>query len=229
MDCGTCREAVSARLDGEAGPPGADAHLAACAACRDWAAAAARLTRELRVREVRPTPDLTAAIMAAHAGATREPAGRRRLALGMVAVAQLTLGLAQLLGVADPHAGPVDPHATAHLLNESSAWTIAIGVALAWAAFRPAVATGVLITAGAFLAVLTPLAAVDLATGATTAGRIAGHVILLLAVGLLVSLRKGPHRAGRDRPAEVTAPGWDEPQQAADDQPTRLRPVSRAA
>ncbi|GGS50092.1 hypothetical protein [Actinokineospora fastidiosa] len=303
MDCETCREAVSARLDGETEPPGADAHLAECAVCREWAAEAVTLTRLLRVREVLPTPDLTTAVLAAlppeihpapdenstesgdlpvasrrpsrvtsflfrlrptHRRATPhpatrstaspdgvesasrsmagaagvlsgpvspdapEPAGRRRLALGMVAVAQLTLGMAQLLGVTGhPHPGHVDPHATAHLLNESSAWTIALGIGMAWAAFRPAVATGVLITTTGFLAVLSPFAVIDLATGAATVGRVASHAILVLAVGLLISIRRGPHRAGLAPDERVGGPGRTERQHREHVRRAHLRPVSR--
>lgn len=218
MECETCREALSARLDGEAEP--VDAHLAGCAACRAWHADAADLTRALRVREAVPTPDLAAAVLAARP----EPAGYRRLALGVVAVAQLTLGMAQLLGVTH---GP----GHSHVLNESSAWTIALGAALAWAAFRPAAATGVLVVTGGFLGVLAPFAVIDLAVGAATAGRVATHAILLLAVGLLVAVRPGGAPRSSRRPSPRSRTAADEPGEPArrdgGDGRSRLRPVSR--
>ncbi|MGX7826713.1 zf-HC2 domain-containing protein [Actinokineospora sp. 24-640] len=220
MECETCREALSARLDGEAEP--VDAHLADCAACRAWHADAADLTRALRVREAVPTPDLADAVLAADP--RREPAGYRRLALGVVAVAQLTLGMAQLLGVTH---GP----GHSHVLNESSAWTIALGAALAYAAFRPAAATGVLVATGGFLGVLTPFAVIDLAVGAATASRVATHAILLLAVGLLIAVRPGGDAAGSRRPSPGSRTAADQPAEPVrrdgDDGRSRLRPVSR--
>jgi predicted anti-sigma-YlaC factor YlaD len=75
VDCELCREALSARLDGEAEPVApavVDEHLSNCPACRRWEAEAARLTRVLRVRPAVETPDLTAAVLAA---AREIPAG----------------------------------------------------------------------------------------------------------------------------------------------------------
>lgn len=51
VDCEVCREALSARLDGEAEPASpaeVDEHLSKCPACRRWQAEAATLTRALR-------------------------------------------------------------------------------------------------------------------------------------------------------------------------------------
>jgi predicted anti-sigma-YlaC factor YlaD len=68
VDCEVCREALSARLDGEAepaSPAAVDEHLDRCAACRRWEAEAITLTRALRVRAVVDTPDLVAAVLGA--------------------------------------------------------------------------------------------------------------------------------------------------------------------
>jgi anti-sigma factor ChrR (cupin superfamily) len=68
VDCDTCREALSARADGEIEPvPGeeTDAHLASCVDCRQWQEDAAALIRSLRVRPAAEVPDLTAAVLAA--------------------------------------------------------------------------------------------------------------------------------------------------------------------
>src|SRR4249919_1132281 len=67
MQCERCREALSARLDGEdAGLPPAlvDEHLAGCAACRSYERRLADLHRHSRVRQAEPVPDLSGAIMA---------------------------------------------------------------------------------------------------------------------------------------------------------------------
>ncbi|MGH3827109.1 MAG: zf-HC2 domain-containing protein [Pseudonocardiaceae bacterium] len=66
MDCTHGREALSARLDGEERPmeSGAlDAHLAACAACRQFADDVARITRLARSAGVTRTPDVAMALM----------------------------------------------------------------------------------------------------------------------------------------------------------------------
>jgi anti-sigma factor RsiW len=66
VECNVCREAVSARIDGEREPAPVeqvDRHLAGCPDCARWHVAAIEATRRLRVRTVTATPDLTAAIL----------------------------------------------------------------------------------------------------------------------------------------------------------------------
>lgn len=73
-----CREALSARIDGERSPVPAeqvDRHLADCADCTAWHAGAVALSRSLRMRPVVETPDLTASILA-RAEAEARPAVR---------------------------------------------------------------------------------------------------------------------------------------------------------
>ncbi|WP_367127721.1 zf-HC2 domain-containing protein [Saccharothrix sp. HUAS TT1] len=68
MDCRSCREALSARLDGEVEPvPAAetDAHLAQCPACTRRQAGAQALTRSIRVRPAGPGPEFVDAVPAA--------------------------------------------------------------------------------------------------------------------------------------------------------------------
>jgi len=68
VDCLACRDAVSARMDGEAEPVPAevtDAHLLVCAACRSWGELAAEVTRAVLMRAMVPVPDLADRILAA--------------------------------------------------------------------------------------------------------------------------------------------------------------------
>ena len=62
------RELLSARLDDEptgVADEGLDAHLAGCAACAGWLAAAHRLSRLTRLGRAPRLPDRTAEIVAA--------------------------------------------------------------------------------------------------------------------------------------------------------------------
>ncbi|MGH3788041.1 MAG: zf-HC2 domain-containing protein [Pseudonocardiaceae bacterium] len=71
MDCTACREALSARLDGEEGEaerPAIDAHLAICAACRRFADDAARVTRLVRTTVATQEPDITLKLLFANDG-----------------------------------------------------------------------------------------------------------------------------------------------------------------
>ena len=241
VDCSTCREALSARLDGEdEGVPAAevDAHLETCADCQEWHETATSLNRTLRVRPATPVPDLTAAILDA-APPIAPPAPRGwlpRMLLAGVAVAQLTLGLAQVLGTGTSahgaHTTGVDSN---HLFNESTAWNLALGLGLLWTALRPAATAGMLPVTAAFVAVLIPYSASDLVNGTATAGRVLTHSLLLLGLALLALVHfrdRGPggRTSVQDSDSTDTVGSSDSPRQA--DQPTtrrrvRLRPVTR--
>ncbi|GAA4737332.1 zf-HC2 domain-containing protein [Phytohabitans rumicis] len=93
MGCEHFREALSARLDGEDDPAeraATDAHLAGCAACRQWFDAAAAVTRLVRtavIPEIRVSDDVLAAAPGPGAGGGRssersDDDGRRRLRPG---------------------------------------------------------------------------------------------------------------------------------------------------
>ena len=71
VDCTECHEALSARLDGEeseAERPAIDAHLAICAACRQFADDAARVTRLVRSTVATQEPDITVKLLLADDG-----------------------------------------------------------------------------------------------------------------------------------------------------------------
>lgn len=240
VDCSTCREALSARLDGEdEGVPAAevDAHLETCADCREWQETATSLNRTLRVRAATPVPDLAAAILDAAPPIT-PPAPRGwlvRTALGGVAVAQLTLGLAQVLGTGSSvHGGHASGLDSSHLFNESTAWNLALGLGLLWTALRPAATAGMLPVTAAFVAVLIPYSASDLVNGTATAGRVLSHSLLLAALLLLVITHfrdRGP--GGRTTSSDSDSAGTEDSSESSrhEEKPrarrVRLRPVSR--
>jgi predicted anti-sigma-YlaC factor YlaD len=238
--CEVSREALSARFDGEpepVSPVAVDRHLAACPACRSWFARAERLHRSIQVRPAPPVPDLTSVILER----TPAPAGDgwpARLGLAAVAVAQLTLALARLLGIAADRHTHGAGSALGHLAHESEAWNLAIGIGLLWAALRTKAASGQLPVLTGFVVVLTVLSVTDLATGAVTAGRLAPHGLLVVGLVLLLVVqrqrREGdhPHPLGqgegafddaRSGPAGVA----DRAGQGSADRPRRRRPAGR--
>lgn len=203
VDCLTCREAVSARLDGEPEPVPAvdtDEHLATCAGCRAWQARVTDTTRALRVRQAPAVPDLTDAILEVAV----PPSGTRgwwaRIALIVVATAQLSLALSQMFGISAHLAGHA-PEA-GHLFNESTAWNLALGIGLLWAAFRSRVTSGLIPVLSGFVLLLGIYSAQDLAAGAVPATRVLGHGLLLLGLGLLIVINR---RYGDPAPQPGTA------------------------
>ncbi|WP_460960655.1 zf-HC2 domain-containing protein [Parasphingorhabdus pacifica] len=218
MDCESCRTSVSARLDGEDGgdpEDEVDAHLEQCPACRTWQAEAAALTRGLRVHPAVATPDLVEAVLRTEALPKRR-SRFARFALGGVATAQLGLGLVQALGIGgQPHSGG------SHLFNESTAWNIALGVALFWVAVRNRGSSGLLPALSVFLLVLAGFSAHDLSVGAVDPGRVASHGLLALGLGFLYAI----DRSNRgDDPNPSTAESPDVLGSTTADRPEREHP-----
>jgi predicted anti-sigma-YlaC factor YlaD len=202
--CEIFREALSARMDSELGPVSeedVDAHVATCSACRAWRDRNAALRRSLLLCVAPPVPDLTDTILANTPSPAPEKWGLR-VALALVAIAQSALALTQLLGMdTGMHAGH-GGFTMSHLLNESAAWNLAVGVGLLWAALRPQAAAGQLPVIAGFVLVLTIVSADDLAAGNVTAGRLESHGFVVLGLALLYAV----HRRHRDRlePGPVT-------------------------
>ena len=188
MECQQCRDAVSARADGE--EPGApddlvDRHLAGCAACRGWARDLARLGRALRVTPAEPVPDLTAPILAAAAAERRRvavPPGPARVALALVGLAQVVLALPGLLGDASG--------ASVHVAREHGAWELALAAGLLVAALRPARTTGLVPVLAVLTATLIGSTALDVAAGHTTVTAEFAHLLPLTGLAMLVLVRR---------------------------------------
>jgi predicted anti-sigma-YlaC factor YlaD len=203
VGCERCREALSARLDGEREPgrPGAaDAHLSRCAACRRWYAAAARVTD--LVRAAAPTPASSrpseAGIAPARRGGTEGTwVTLLRWALGALGAFQFLLGAAQVAGVAGVehlHAvGGLAGSQAGHLWHESAAWNIAIGAGFGWVAARRARPVGVLPMLTAFVAALTLLTVSDALAARVDPTRVASHLAVLAGyLVILVLYRRSP-------------------------------------
>ncbi|SEK82734.1 Predicted anti-sigma-YlaC factor YlaD, contains Zn-finger domain [Blastococcus sp. DSM 46786] len=213
MPCHLCREALSSRLDGEPlGMPAEelDAHLAACADCAVWAAAAERVTRRARLAPAPAVPDLTATVLGAlprelpgarAAARARLTGSALRLALLVVGVAQATLAWPLLASGAGAMSAPV------HMARESGAWNLALAAAFLAVAAGPRLAAGALPFLGSFVAFLLPVTVADLQAGHVHADRALTHLLLLAGTVLVSAVawrgrrRAVPAVAGRRVPA----------------------------
>jgi len=174
MDCQTCREILSAALDGEASAAerrAAAAHCRACADCAAFAEAVADLPERVAFEEA--APDVAPRVLTA-ARVADEDGQLWRLGLVFVAVAQLLAAAVHVGGV--------------HAARDQAAWEAALAFGFAWAAWRPTRAAG-LVPMASVLSVLL------LVNGGVSAG--AGGVHHLLAplgtAFLVLATRRGAH------------------------------------
>ena len=186
MDCEVAREALSARLDGEREPvPSArvDQHLDECSACREWFDQVGRQAQQLRrLVDSRPViaPVGPVGIRGTTALRQRPVLGWQRWALLCIGVSQLGLAIMQglridvTLGQHNAMSGPN------HLLNESTSWSVALGVMMVITALWPAAAAGLAGVLTVFVAVLVVYVAEDAASGAVALGRILTHLPVVI-------------------------------------------------
>lgn len=238
VDCLTCREALSARLDGEDEPvptEQTDRHLASCAECRSWQARVQHQSRMLRIRQASPVPDLSAAILDLAVPPQETRGWWARIALIAVATAQLALALSQLIGVHLTVDGST--HGDGHLFNESTAWNFALGAGLLWAAFHSRVTSGLIPVIAGFVLVLVPYSVHDMVTGAVGVSRVAEHGLLVVALALLIVINRrydepAPRHGStldEDTDATARAGGGETPAPAPGTAPHPLRPTGRHA
>jgi predicted anti-sigma-YlaC factor YlaD len=200
VDCDIAREALSARLDGEREPvPSArvDEHLASCPQCRAWYADAHGWTLQLRRMIGEPGPRLAAA--------TRASPGRlhwirshwARSALAVVGVVQIALAVAQIAGadfgmVASHHGAMPGAMSGAHLLNESTAWSLALGAGMVVAAVWRVTLPGVTCVLAIFTVVLSCYVIKDGLADQVTGVRLLSHLPVVVATVLALLLwRRG--------------------------------------
>ncbi|WP_041781831.1 zf-HC2 domain-containing protein [Mycolicibacterium chubuense] len=204
MNCEVAREALSARIDGEREPvPAArvDEHLANCPQCRTWLEQATMQSATLK-RLAQP-PTVLAAAPPRRAPAMRT--SRRywpRSALAGVGVAQIALGAAQAFGWSAGLSGGHGMTAGGHLFNESTAWSIALGVVMIGAALRPGAAAGLASVLSVFAGVLAVYVTADAISGAVTASRIVSHLPLVLGAVLAILVWR---RGSKPAPAPSAA------------------------
>lgn len=213
MECEIAREALSARMDGEHEPVPArrvDEHLASCPECRQWQD---ELNSQMQLLRGLIASDRTRITAVADTVAQPAlPAGsagidRVRICLAAVGAIQIVLAVLQAAGVSiGVHVG----HSMGgHVVNESTAWSVALGVAMLVAAVRPAAAMGLAIVGGVFTLVLTGYVVVDGLTGAVGAVRMLSHLPALAGVVLTVLVWRR-HTLEPPRPDRDAAPTLDD-------------------
>lgn len=199
MRCEAAREGLSARLDGEEPQvPAAelDRHVAGCAGCAGWSAAAADATRPLRVSVTPPPVDLTDTVLQALRDRPVPLPEHRaaRLGLLLVAVVHLLLSLPDLL-LGSGHEG-------VHAARELGATDVALAIGVLAAAWRPWRAAGMLPVVGALTAGLAATSLLDLIAHETTPLRELPHLLAVAETLLLVRLRQ----QGTPAPGTPVAP-----------------------
>ncbi|MGB5150454.1 MAG: zf-HC2 domain-containing protein [Mycobacterium sp.] len=213
MKCEVAREALSARLDGEREPaPSArvDEHVAGCSQCRAWfdivsvqADQLRNLARPETVLAVTSTPDKTRDI--------RPTRYWIRWALFVTGLAQIAVSVVQALGMGVGLAHHHDAGQGGHLLNESTAWSIAIGVAILVAARWPVAAAGLGGVLSVFATVLGAYVVADAVAGEVTPTRVLTHIPILVAAFLTImvwrqSSASPPTPEDAYREAEIVLP-----------------------
>jgi predicted anti-sigma-YlaC factor YlaD len=159
MSCENWQLAISARLDGE--DPGVearllDAHLATCADCRGFEAAARASQRAVRLQPAPEMADVSHKVVRLNAVADR--AGRSplaRAALLVVAGVVIAFAMKDLVG---GHETGATEHEARHL----GAFTVAYGVALLAVVWRPARARTVLPAAAVLAGSLAITSVIDI-------------------------------------------------------------------
>lgn len=216
MECDRAREAISAQIDGEdpGVPEGAlEAHLAGCAACLGWQQRAHTMTRRARlggsVLDRDLAPRVLAVIPAAHAG--RRVRLAQRAGLLAVALAQLAISVPLLILGHDHNAG-------AHAAHELGSFDVALAIAFAVGAIRPALSAGLAWPCGIAAAGLAVTAIADLAGGQAIGADEAQHLVAVFGAALLCwQARTGG--AGSARPSRAAARVWAGTRPAAGPEP----------
>lgn len=215
MDCDVAREALSARLDGEREPVPSrrvDEHLATCAGCREWLSRAQAQSGWLRPSTTADPRHLPSINHTSLAQPGNPPTGIQRAvrqwprwALALTGIAQVILAGAQGLGADLGITAARHDSMTAHLVNESTAWSLALGIVMVLAALRPRAAAGLAGVAVVFTAVLTGYVVADAVAGAVTPLRVISHVPVLVGTALSVLVwrrERSPHPDPRGAAAD---------------------------
>lgn len=193
LSCETAHEILSARMDGEATAPEGErleGHLEHCADCRQLSEQFARLDRRVRLRPAVAVPDLRPVILQRARPAALGRNGWRRPALAWVA---LLLVVQNVSALVSGHVNGAEVHLARHL----GAFGVALGVGLAYVAWRPHRAYGMLPFAGALIMTMLLSAGFDIVENGRSAISEVGHLTELAGLGLVWLVAGAPGRPDR--------------------------------
>lgn len=188
LECVEARELISAAVDDElprADRQLLDEHLEGCALCRGYAERVSTLTRSVRLRAVEPLADLTPRVLDRARPPRLGRGGWLRPALAWVAVVTAAQS-AQPLVFGDA-AG-----ATTHIARHLGAFGLALSFGMAYAAWRPHRAFGMLPFAAALVATTLLSAVFDMTDQASTPLAEMVHLTELVGLVLLWMIAGSP-------------------------------------
>jgi predicted anti-sigma-YlaC factor YlaD len=202
MDCDSIRTAVSAGLDGEdpgVPPDVTEAHLDGCAACRQWQQRTHAITRRVRLGGYALDHDLVPGALAALAAPGKRQPAWLRAGLVAAALAQLAVTVPLLVLGHDHDAGR-------HAAHELGSFDLALAIAFAAGAVRPALSAGLAWPCGIAGLGLACTAVADLVAGQTPGADEAQHLVAVAGALLLAwqARVRGAAPAG-DLPAALPA------------------------
>jgi hypothetical protein len=200
ISCSQVQAALSARLDGEPSPLAddvIDAHVSGCAECRWFLEQSAMINRQLAFGDSRTVVDGAVPDLADQIIAGVEPQWRRQRANRAAVVASARVGLAVMTVLWFLWAGrllvataELDPLYTqySHLVIESVAMRCALGFGVAFIAWLPRLAQGVLPLYGAVLMFSLGFSMRDVVLGLGTVDSFVQLGLLFLSTVLLAVL-----------------------------------------
>jgi len=190
LPCTTAHEILSAQLDGEASESERERlhhHLIGCQECQQLSARYLQLDRRVRLRPAESVPDLRPAILSRSRPAVLGRNGWMRPALAWVAVVLVIQNVTALV------AGELNG-AEVHLARHLGAFGVALGVGLAFVAWRPHRAYGLLPFAGALIATMMLSAAFDIVENGRSAVSELSHIAELAGLLLVWMIAGSPGR-----------------------------------
>jgi predicted anti-sigma-YlaC factor YlaD len=188
VECMSARELISAAVDDELPPVERrilDEHLEGCPLCRGYAERVSALTRSVRLRGVEPIPDLTARVLDRARPPRLGRGGWLRPALAWVALVIAAQSVQPL--VLGDAAG-----ATTHIARHLGAFGLALSFGMAYSAWRPHRAFGMLPFAVALVGTTLLSAVLDVTDQVRTPLAEAVHLTELLGLVLLWMIAGSP-------------------------------------
>ncbi len=194
VECEVAREALSARVDGEReSVPAArvDEHVAGCRDCQAWVRFVDQQVHHLPTAtspDVDQTPQILARVDSTPTSAAVRAVRWIRFtgiyaALVVIGLVMVGVGVAQMAGLhfGMTHSGPMSTMSGDHLMNESTAWSLALGVCLVAAARWRGLIAGLAVVLGVFAVVLFAYVVHDAVASDVTMSRGVSHLPVVAA------------------------------------------------